>query len=62
MAAPHHRFAVQAMIQHPGPAAAVAYFWSLDHCSGWGHDGIHAPVIRQQGHYYVVSFPVRDVL
>ena len=59
MAAPPHMFAVQAMIQHPGPAAAVAYLWSLDHCSGWGHGGNHAPVIRQQGHYYVLlcTFP-----
>ena len=59
MAAPPHRFAVQAMIQHPGPAAAVAYLWPLDHCSGWGHGGIHAAVIRQQGHYYVLlcTFP-----
>ena len=59
MAAPPHRFAVHAMIQHPGPAAAAAYLWSLDHCSGWGHGGIHAPVIRQQGHYYVLlcTFP-----
>ena len=59
MAAPPHRFVVHAMIQHPGPAAAVAFLWSLDHCSTWGHGGIHAPVIRQQGHYYVLlcTFP-----
>ena len=50
------------MIQHRGPAAAVAYLLSLDPRSGWGHEGVHAPVIRQQGHYYVLSLPVRDVL
>ena len=59
MAAPPHMFAVQSMIQHPGPATAVAYLCPMDHCSGWGHGGIHAAVMHQQGHYYVLlcTFP-----